>query len=166
MKNIFTWLVLSVAVVAAASGFAAEAAKEQNLLPADAEAAWAEVEKAAKPPAPPAEWAGKPPTEEQRKAFFKFLGEQSEIVASKAKEFYTRFPQHAKAEDAKEKEEQFRQQSKQFLGSSAPAEKISPEEEAFRKKMNDVQRRAMERRDTSKPRNGMADVIKEMEAGL
>lgn len=145
----------------------AEEAKEHHLLPADAEAAWKAVETASKPPAPPAEWAGKPPTEEQRKEFFKFLGEQSEIVANKAKEFYTRFPQHAKAGEAKEREATFRRQAVQFGGSSnAETEKISPEEQKFREKMNNVQRRALQKQDSAKPDNGMSEVVKEVETGL
>jgi len=148
------------------AGMAAEAEKSSNLLPADAAAAWKELEKSFKPPAPPAAWASKAPTEEERKAFYKSLGEQSVIVADKANEFYTRFPQHPKAEEAKEREAVFRRQATQFAGSSAPAEKVSPEEEEFRTKVNEVNRRAMAKRDASKTRNGMADVIKEMEAGL
>src|SRR5688500_2554657 len=145
----------------------AEEAKETRLLPDDAEAAWKAVETASKPPVPPAEWAGKTPTEEQRKEFYKFLGEQSEIVADKAKEFYTRFPEHARAEEAKEREATFRRQAVQFQGSStAETEKISPEEQKFREKMNEVQRRALRKQDAAQPDNGMSEVIKEVEAGL
>ena len=138
----------------------------KNTLPDNADTAWKEVENLSKPPAPPAEWAGKAPTEEQRKAFYESLADKSEIVADKAKEFYGRFPNHEKAEEAKKKEEQFRKQAKSFRGNSGVVEKLSPEEKAFREKMNEVQKRALKLRDPSKPRNGMDDVIKEMEAGL
>lgn len=150
------------------SAFSLTAAEGQlaNSLPADAEAAWKEVENASKPPLPPAEWAGKAPTEEQRKEFYLSLAAKSEIVADKAKEFYTRFPSHAKATEAKEREQTFRRQATQFRGSNIAEEKLSPEEESFRQKMNDVQKRALGKRDPSKSDNGMADVIKEMEAGL
>ncbi|MGZ8940656.1 MAG: redoxin family protein [Limisphaerales bacterium] len=140
--------------------------KPANSLPADADAAWKEVENASKPPVPPSEWAGKAPTQEQRKEFYLSLADKSEIVADKAREFYTRFPDHAKAAEAKEREQTFRRQATQFRGSDDSPEKLSPEEEAFRQKMNDVQKRALQKRDPSKPRNGMADVIKEMEKGL
>lgn len=153
-------------MVTVAIGLAAEPPQGRNLLPDDPEAAWKEIEKAAKPPTPPAEWGGKPPTDEQRKEFYKFLGEQSEVVANKAKEFHTRFPNHAKAEEAKQKEEQFRKQAKYFVGSTAPASEVSPEEEKFRNKMNEVQKRALSKRDPKKERNGMAEVISEMEKGL
>ena len=155
------------AVLLCAIGSLAEEAQETKLLPADAEAAWKVLENAFKPPAPPADWAGKPPTEEQRKEFFKYLGEQSEVVANKAKEFYTRFPEHTKAGEAKEREEVFRRQATQFLGSGhREVEKISPEEEKFRKKMNEVQRRALQKQDPKKPANGIAEVVKAIEAGL
>jgi thiol-disulfide isomerase/thioredoxin len=163
MRKIFTVLAAAITVW---TGFAADAAKDARLLPADAEAAWKEMEKAFRPPTPPAEWGGKPPTDEQKRAFNKFLGEQSDVVANKAKEFYTRFPEHAKAEEAKQKEEQFRQLSKQFTDAAAPEEKLSPEEEKFRKQMNEVARKAMSQQDPGKPNNGIADVIKELEAGL
>jgi thiol-disulfide isomerase/thioredoxin len=142
-------------------------AKKVDTLPADADAAWKEVEKAMKPPAPPAEWATTAPTEEQRKEFYKGLGDKSEKVAEIAKEFYTRFPEHAKASEAKEREETFRRQAKQFRGSNNnETAKISPEEKEFRDKMNEVKRRALSKQDPKKPRNGMPDIMKEMESGL
>ena len=141
MKTLMISAGLLCAITLAVVG--ADEAKPANLLPAEADAAWQEVEKASKPPVPPAEWASKPPTQEQRKEFYKFLGEQSAVVADKAKEFYTRFPNHAKASDAKQREETFRRQAVQFQGSSAPEPKVSPEEKAFREKMNEVNRRAM-----------------------
>src|SRR5688572_23793401 len=144
----------------------AAAEPEKNTLPDNADAAWKEVETVSKPPAPPAEWAGKAPTEEQRKAFYESLADKSEVVAARAKEFYTRFPSHEKAEEAKKKEELFRKQAKQFRGNTGTIEKLAPEEKAFRDKMNEVQKRAMKKRDPAKPRNGMPEVIREMEAGL
>ena len=154
------FLVLATAI----SLIAAEPAK--NTLPDNADAAWKEVETISKPPPPPAEWAGKAPTEEQRKAFYKSLADKSEVVADRAKEFHTRFPSHEKADEAKKKEETFRKQAKQFRGSNDSAEDLPPEEKAFREKMKEVQKRALKKRDPAKPRNGMDDVIKEMEAGL
>ena len=142
------------------------AAQTAKSLPADAETAWKDVENASKPPLPPAEWASKAPTEEQRKEFYLSLADKSEIVADKAKEFYTRFPDHPKAAEARQREQTFRRQATQFRGSNSAPEKLSPEEESFRQKMNEVQKRALEKRDESKPDNGMADVIKEMERGL
>ena len=162
MKSLFVWTISLLTVVAVG----AESGQTESLLPADAEAAWKELEKASKPPAPPAEWAGKNPTLEQRKAFFKFLGEQSEIVAEKAKEFHTRFPAHAKAEEAKEREQIFRRQAENFKDSSEPEKPVSAEDEAFANKMNEVRKRALLKQDPEKPLNGRGEVIKEMESGL
>jgi thiol-disulfide isomerase/thioredoxin len=141
--------------------------KKADILPGDAETAWKELEKAMKPPAPPAEWATKAPTEDQRKEFYQSLGDKSETVADLAKEFYTRFPEHSKAAEAKEREEVFRKQAKQFRGGNNSATaKVSPEDKAFRDKMNEVKRRALNKQDPTKPRNGMPEVMKEMERGL
>ncbi|HEX7862674.1 MAG TPA: TlpA disulfide reductase family protein [Verrucomicrobiae bacterium] len=163
MKAIWVFVL---AVLTAAFAAAAESAPAKNLLPAEADAAWQDLEKSSKPPAPPADWAGKTPTPEQRKEFYKFLGEQSEVVAEKAKEFYTRFPSHAKAEEAKEREGTFRRQAQNFKGSSEPEKPVSPEEEAFANKMNEVRKRALLKQDPKKPLNGRGEVIKEMESGL
>jgi thiol-disulfide isomerase/thioredoxin len=148
------------------AAFAAEDAERRHLLPSEADAAWEQIEKASKPPVPPAEWATKAPTQEQRKEFYKSLGEKSEVVADMAKEFYTRFPDHARVTEAREREGTFRRQAVQFRGSTEPEPQVSAEEETFRKKMNEVNRRALQKRDTSKPKNGIGDVVKEMEVGL
>ncbi len=157
-KTFFLVLATAIASVAAEPG--------KNALPDNADAAWKEVETISKPPPPPADWAGKAPTEEQRKTFYETLADKSEVVAERAKEFYTRFPGHQKAEEAKKKEEVFRKQATQFRGDNGTIEKLSPEEKAFREKMNDVQKRALKKRDPAKPRNGMPEVVKELEAGL
>jgi thiol-disulfide isomerase/thioredoxin len=157
-KSLFLALATAISLVAAE--------RERNTLPDNAEAAWKEVETISKPPPPPVEWASKAPTEEQRKAFYESLAGKSVVVADKAKEFYTRFPNHEKAEEAKKKEEIFRKQSQQFRGSSGTSEKVSPEEKEFRDKMNEVQKRALQKRDAAKPRNGMPEVVRELEAGL
>ena len=118
-----------------------------NSLPADAEAAWKEVENASKPPPPPAEWGGKPPTREQIEAFNQFLGEKSAQVAAKAREFYTRFPEHPNAGDAKRREDRFLKQAIS-LGGARVAEKVTdvlPEEEKLKLKISEVHRRALEK---------------------
>jgi len=71
---------------------------------ADADKAWREVESVSKPPAPPAEWQAKRPSPEE---IAKFRDKQKELVviaADKARDFYTKYPQHPKAADAKKKE--------------------------------------------------------------
>jgi thiol-disulfide isomerase/thioredoxin len=68
---------------------------------AEADKAWREVRKAAQPPFPPAEWQQKPATLEQQAAFFVPLMIKA---ADMAKDFYTRYPNHPKAEEARKKE--------------------------------------------------------------
>src|ERR1044072_6674787 len=58
----------------------------------EAEAAWKEFLRAAIPPPLPAEWGGKPPTEEQQKAFMALQGQMAAEASQKAKAFFTRFP--------------------------------------------------------------------------
>lgn len=68
---------------------------------AEADKAWRETFKAIQSPWPPAEWQQKPPTPEEQAKFYVPALEQG---AAKAKEFYTKYPQHAKAEDARKAE--------------------------------------------------------------
>lgn len=85
---------------------------------AAADAAWADIAKKSKPPAPPAEWNTKRPTEEEMTAFKKKAGDAAEQVAEQTKKFYETYPDHPKAEEARKKEKTFRQ-----LASSLRAEK-------------------------------------------
>src|SRR5260370_1351204 len=70
----------------------------------EADKAWKEVEKATRPPMPPAEWQGKRPTQEQMEAFRAQQGVLAAQGADKVKEFYSRFPDHPKAAEAHKKE--------------------------------------------------------------
>src|SRR5690349_12246844 len=67
--------------------------------PSEADLAWKEFQKAARPDMPPAEWQGHP-TPEQLTAFRAKQGERAGLAAEKAKDFYTRFPSHPKAAEA------------------------------------------------------------------
>src|SRR5882724_10783870 len=68
---------------------------------AEADKAWRETYKAIQSPWPPPEWQQKPPTPEEQA---KFYVPALEAGAAKAREFYTQYPQHARAEDAREAE--------------------------------------------------------------
>lgn len=138
-------------------------AAEKNLLPDDAEAAWKEVENSVKPPTLPAEWEGKQPTDEQREAFQELLAKKSAEAAAKSREFHTRFPAHAKAAEAKEKERQFLQQALRFGAEDLPKslESSLSEDERIAQKLNILNRRAL-----AKQPQGMPAVLKEFEAGL
>ena len=94
--------------VIAISGFSAfgQTTQTNAAAPADPEAdkAWKEVEKATRSPMPPAEWQGKRPTEEQIEAFRTEQSKLAGVGAEKALDFYTKYPKHPKAEDARRKE--------------------------------------------------------------
>ena len=89
-----------------AVGFPTQAQAPKTNAPAaeDADKLWKEVEQATRPPVPPPEWQGRRPTPEQIE---KFRSEQSVLLgaaADKVKDFYTRFPNHPKAGEARQKE--------------------------------------------------------------
>lgn len=70
----------------------------------EADVAWAEVEKAAQPPEYPEEWSTKQPSKEEITAFEKSNSGLAAKAADKAREFYTKYPKDARAEDAKQQE--------------------------------------------------------------
>jgi thiol-disulfide isomerase/thioredoxin len=134
-----------------------------NSLPGNPEAAWKEIEIASRPPAPPAEWTLKRPTPEEREAFNRTLGEKSAAVAAKAKEFYTRFPEHPKAPEAKSREERFLKQAISF-GNTAVINEAGAnltEDQKLQQKINAVHRRAL-----GKHAEGSQAVAGEMERGI
>lgn len=69
----------------------------------DADKAWKEAEGALQPPPLPAEWSGQRPTPEQVKEFRAEQGRLAGVAADKLQDFYTRFPEHAKAAAARRK---------------------------------------------------------------
>ena len=79
-------------------GLAKSATK--NLLPADSDQAWSEIEAEAKPPAPPAEWRLQAPSSEQVLEFRKKKASGAALAADKAKEFQRRFKEHPKVGEA------------------------------------------------------------------
>jgi len=68
---------------------------------AEGDKAWREVSRATQSPWPPAEWQQKPPTPEEQA---KFYVPALENGAEKARDFYTRFPEHPKAVQARKAE--------------------------------------------------------------
>ncbi|HEY6183307.1 MAG TPA: redoxin domain-containing protein [Terriglobales bacterium] len=65
-----------------------------------ADVAWKEVLKALRPPPPPAEWRTNQPTRDQVAEYEARNGVLAGAAADKVKEFYTRYPAHAKAKEA------------------------------------------------------------------
>jgi thiol-disulfide isomerase/thioredoxin len=65
--------------------------------------AWKDVLRASQAPPPPKEWQGIQPTEEQRAEWRSEQGRLAGVAADKAKDFYTRYPDHPKAAAARKK---------------------------------------------------------------
>jgi thiol-disulfide isomerase/thioredoxin len=70
----------------------------------DPDQAWREVMKATAPPMPPPEWQTRRPFEQEIETFRVEQGKLAVAGAAKARDFYTRFPSHARAAEAKQKE--------------------------------------------------------------
>jgi thiol-disulfide isomerase/thioredoxin len=71
---------------------------------AEADRAWQKLEQAAEQPEPPAEWRTQRPTEEEIARYREGLKAFVEAGAARARDFYTRFPKHAKALEARKME--------------------------------------------------------------
>jgi thiol-disulfide isomerase/thioredoxin len=95
------WLVLNVSPASAQEKPATPAASDTGTNNTEADKAWKEVKKAAQQPMPPAEWQSQKPTREQ---VAKFYIPALKTGADKAKDFYTRYPDHPKAGDARQLE--------------------------------------------------------------
>ena len=67
--------------------------------------AWKTVLQSMRPPTPPAEWETSPPSKEQEAAFEKKNGVMAAEAAQRMKEFYTKFPKHEMAGEAKDREQ-------------------------------------------------------------
>jgi thiol-disulfide isomerase/thioredoxin len=155
MKKLLLLMLLSTTAAFAQSA-------KTNSLPSDPDKAWKEIEAGSKAPPIPKDWAPSGPTDEQREQFEKLLGDRSVEVADKSHEFYTRFPDHAKAAEAKAREESFTRQAIRYGNKAAieKAEANQTEEQKIEKKLNEVQNRALEKRP-----DGTAAVLKEIESG-
>lgn len=70
----------------------------------EADVAWAAVEKAAQPPEYPEEWSLKQPSKEEIAAFERSNSVLAAAAADKSREFYTKYPKDARAEDARQQE--------------------------------------------------------------
>ena len=81
---------------------------------AAADLAWKQLQKALRPPAPPESWRTNSPAQEDREAFNKRNGELAAEVADMASEFYTRFPDHPKAQEARQRELEMRKTAVQL----------------------------------------------------
>ena len=120
----------------------------------DADLAWKQLQKSFRPPAPPESWRTNAPTLEERHAFNLRNGELAAKVADMASEFYTRFPDHPKAQEARQKELEMRKTAVQ-LGNvqqvarlnelqDAPSKDAKTEpEDAFLSRWKSIEREAL-----------------------
>jgi len=133
--------------------------------------AWKEVQKASRPPTPPEEWRTTKPTDEERAQFREKQAKLAGEAADKAKDFYTRFPGHEKADEARKKEREMTSIAVR-LGDDSRAARLEEfekdrlkdpgldEEDRFQLRAQTVQRAAMSKRE-----EGMAAVLAEFEKG-
>lgn len=128
----------------------------------DADAAWQAFLKASRPPGPPSDWGNTPPTKEQIEAFHLRNSELAAKAADVAHEFYTKFPDHARASEAREKELKLIEVAVQ-LGNTNKVARLqeirkemvnapgTSEAERFRLRLLQVQQDALPKRDQSIP---------------
>jgi thiol-disulfide isomerase/thioredoxin len=106
-----------------------------NVAGSAAELAWQQLLKAFRPPPPPASWRTNSPTQEEREAFNKRNGELAAQVADMASEFYTRFPAHPKAQEARQRELEMRKTAVQ-LGNVKQVARLNELQDARAKDTN------------------------------
>ena len=106
------WILIgSLTVPAVLVGSGQTAAKSDTVINAPAkpsavgaDTAWRELQKAIQSPPFPAEWQTNRPSEEAKAKWHKRNSELAAQSADKAKDFYTRYPDHPKAADARKSE--------------------------------------------------------------
>jgi len=137
----------------------------------DAAKAWKEVLKALRPPAPPEAWQTRPHTEQEVQDYHKRMAEASEQAAAKAKDFYTRFPNHPRAAEAKRKEAEMLRTAER-MGNTEVTARLAvidaarakdpsvPEEERLRLRAAQIEEQAR-----AKAAGGQEAVALEMEQG-
>src|SRR5438477_12671167 len=158
MKSNLLMLLLSIgiAVGAPVKTMAAESTTDK------ADAAWKTLQKALRPPAPPAEWQTNSPSPEEIEKFQQRQGKLAFESAEKAKDFYTRFPSHPKAAEARKKEQEMTTIAVRLGNTNAEARLAAleadrvkdpgvGEEERFDIRARAVQRAAMKKRSEGVP---------------
>jgi hypothetical protein len=137
----------------------------------EADNAWKTLEKALRPPVTPDSWRTNRPSEEE---ILNFRNEQGKLAAeasAKAREFYTKFPDHGKATEAKLKEYELATISVR-LGNTNLNSRLEELEAA---RVNDpnlsederfeLLAQAVQRRASAKRVDGMPAVLAEFEKG-
>jgi thiol-disulfide isomerase/thioredoxin len=133
--------------------------------------AWKEVLQAMRPPSPPPEWENTEPSKEAVAEFEKKNGALAATAAEKAKDFYTRFPKHEMAGEARDREQYLLGVAIQLgqtnltarlhaLEESRLKDPNLSEEERVQLRINQLQRAVINRRDAAP-----ADALTELEKG-
>lgn len=165
-KLVLLWLVAIACLCARAQDKAATGDSDKN---AAADKAWQEVMKAARPPSPPAEWSTNRPSREE---VSKFYGPLMVKAADKAKDFYTQYPGHSKAADARKHEYELLQMAVMNFGVTNQSERFAAlqadrakdpnlsDDDRFKMRVQAVEAAAMNKKD-----QGMPAVFAELEKG-
>ncbi|MEO8425569.1 MAG: TlpA disulfide reductase family protein [Verrucomicrobiota bacterium] len=153
--------------LARSTALAVEAAKA-----GEAAKAWKEVEKSSQPEPAPEAWQKEKPSEEDITKFRESQGKHAAAAAGKSKDFYTRFPEDAKAGEARKKEFELTVIAVQLGNTNllARLEELEKErakdpslseDELFQMRSDAIQRAAM-----SHEAKGMQAVFTEFEKGV
>jgi len=133
--------------------------------------AWAEVEKSLEALIRPPDDAPADPTKEQREELQRKQGDAMEAAATKVREFYTKYPDHANAAEARQHEQGLLTVSAR-LGNTNATERLAkiekarlddpnlPEDERLQLRVDQMQRAA-----STKAAGDMNVMLTEMEAG-
>ncbi len=145
---------------------------DDNQLPlSPGDLAWRELQRAFQPPTYPPAWDTNEPTKEEIAAFEKKNAELAGMAADKAKDFYTRFPDHGKAAQARQQEYRLLSIAVQLGGTNRLAQLQTleqtrlkdatvPEDERFELRVQQLQRAIDGRKDTN-----VLAALAEMEKG-
>lgn len=118
--------------------------------PSDADQLWMETQDALKEPNPPAEWREKRPDREAITAFRDAEAKRTGAAAAKARAFYEKYPEHARADDARDGEMDMLKMAAQ-LGNTKVAARLTelvktrladpnlPENERFELRMIEIE---------------------------
>lgn len=131
----------------------------------EADVLWKQVEEAGQLKPAPADWQTNRPSQEEVEKFIEENGAQAFKAAKLAKEFYTKHPDHAKAEEARTSEKEHLQKALQEYGyvEAAPAllKLDLPVAEKFQVRSIMIQNQAM-----AKQAEGREAVLLEFEKGV
>ncbi len=176
MKPLLLSLTLALAALSLAPRSTAaespDAAKPAHQLPDEASAAWGEVQKALRPPAPPAEWNTRQPSEEEIATFRKDMSVAAGRAADLAREYFTRFPDDTNATAAREHHRRLlaaavslgddaRSAELEAAGGAPESVSASVPEDPLQTKLGEAARRAM-----AKQAEGKEAVFAEFERGV